>query len=95
MTCFAIVFFLPLQSILQQQIIIRKTANAATLSVSTRFKFVCTIPREDFIVSPPETSLHRGKQRYGFTRKASRSVKQWYRFKIDDTIPILSHGITQ
>ena len=26
--------------------------------------------------SPPETSLHRGKQRYGFTRKASRSVKQ-------------------
>ena len=36
MTCFAI-FFLPLQSILQQQIIIRKTANAATLSVSTRF----------------------------------------------------------
>ena len=37
MTCFAIFFFLPLQSILQQQIIIRKTANAATLSVSTRF----------------------------------------------------------
>ena len=48
-----------------------------------------------FHCSPPETSLHRGKQRYGFTRKASRSVKQWYRFKIDDTIPILTHGITQ
>ena len=36
MTCFAISFcFLPLQSILQQQIMNRKTANATTLSVST------------------------------------------------------------